>query len=100
MYRTYSAALTAVIALTVTSLGAAQQATNDTVHHTKPSATRDQRQDRRMVATDSTRLRHDIAVRDSLRSALEADHDRTHAATLRADSLRTALAAATKPAPD
>src|SRR5690242_5873195 len=99
MFRTYSAALTTLVALTVTTLAGAQQASNDTAHHAKASTTRDERQDRRTISSDSTRLRHDIAVRDSVRSTLDADHDRTRAASLRADSLRTALAAARKATP-
>jgi hypothetical protein len=99
MSRTYSAALMTLLALTVTSLAGAQQASSDTAHHAKASTTRDQRQDRRTITADSIKLNHDIAVRDSARAMLEADHERTHATSLRLDSLRTALAAAKKASP-
>jgi hypothetical protein len=99
MFRVSSAALTTLLALSVASLAGAQQASSDTAHHSQAPLTRDERHDRRTISADSTKLHHDIAVRDSVRSAVEADHDRTHAATLRADSLQAVLAAARKATP-
>ncbi|MGH7513351.1 MAG: hypothetical protein ACREOQ_10550 [Gemmatimonadales bacterium] len=99
MSRTHPAALMTLLALTVTSLAGAQQASSDTAQHAKPSPGRDQRQDQRIISTDSIKLHHDIALRDSVRSALEADHDRIHADQGRLDSLRMALANARKAQP-
>ena len=80
MSRTHPAALMTLLALTVTLPAAAQQ-------------------DQRTISADSIKLHHDIALRDSVRSALEADHDRIHADQARLDSLRPALAAARKATP-
>jgi hypothetical protein len=99
MSRTHPAALMTLLALTVTSLAGAQQASSDTARHAKPSPGRDQRQDQRTISADSIKLHHDIALRDSVGSALEADHDRVHADQARLDSLRPALAAARKATP-
>ena len=99
MSRTHPAALMTLLALTVTSLAGAQQASSDTAHHAKQSPGRDQRQDQHIISADSIKLHHDIALRDSVRSALEADHDRIHADQARIDSLRAAVAAARKATP-
>src|SRR6476661_7655863 len=80
MSRRHPAALMTLLALTVTLPAAAQQ-------------------DQRTISADSIKLHHDIALRDSVRSALEADHDRIHADQARLDSLRPALAAARKATP-
>jgi hypothetical protein len=93
MSRSSSAALVAALAVTVTSLARAQQpAADTTAHRARPSATSDQRQDRRTIAVDSTRLTHDIALRDSARARLVSVRDRLPADEARIDSLKAQVA--------
>jgi hypothetical protein len=63
------------------------------------SLNRDERQDAHTIAADSTRLHRDIALRDSIRTVVAADHARTQAEQARIDSLKVALAKARKAAP-
>jgi hypothetical protein len=93
MSRSSSAALVAALAVTVTSLGRAQQpAADTTAHRSKPSATSDERQDRRTIAVDSARLTHDIALRDSARARVEEVRGRFAGDEARIDSLKAKLA--------
>jgi hypothetical protein len=93
MSRSSSVALAAALAVTVTSLGRAQQpAADTTAHRSKPSATSDQRQDRRTIAVDSTRLTHDIALRDSARARLVSVRDRLPVDEAKIDSLKAQVA--------
>jgi hypothetical protein len=97
MFRTYPAALAAALALTVTSLAGAQQPAGDTTaHHPKPSPTRDERQDARVIAADRARLQHDIGLRDSTRARLVQDRNRLPTEEARIDSLKAALTSARK----
>jgi hypothetical protein len=63
------------------------------------SLNRDERQDARTIAADSTRLHRDIALRDSIRTVVAVDHARTQAEQARIDSLKVALAKARKATP-
>lgn len=92
MSRMSSAAVVAALTLTVTSLARAQQPATDTAtHHSKPSATSDQRQDRRAISADSARLQHDIAIRDSLRTRVANVRDRFSTDIARVDSTKAKL---------
>ena len=100
MSRTYSAALVAALALTVTSLAGAQQPARDTTaHHPKSSPTRDERQDRRTISADSARLQRDIALRDSTRARVEQARNRFAGDDARIDSLKARLARDQKATP-
>ena len=88
MFRIHSAAITAMLALTITTLAGAQQ-----------KAQSDKRQDQRTIAADSARLHRDIAMRDSIRAVVAEDHARTQAGQARLDSLKAALATARKTTP-
>ena len=88
MFRIHSAAITVLLALTMTTLAGAQQ-----------KAQPDKRQDQRTIAADSARLHRDIAMRDSIRAVVAEDHARTQAGQARLDSLKAALATARKTTP-
>jgi hypothetical protein len=82
MLRITPAALTALLALALPSLAAAQTATD---RH------RDVAHDERVVTRDTTRLDQEVAVRDSARTALAQDHYQTQAVAARIDSLQHLL---------
>jgi hypothetical protein len=86
MFRIHTAALTAVLALAVTSLGAAQTASD-----TSRTPKQDIRHDEHVIAVDSTKLHAEMAVRDSARSTLAQDQAQTRALGARVDSLKAQL---------
>lgn len=88
MFRIHSAAITVLLALTMTTLAGAQQ-----------KAQPDKRQDQHTITADSARLHRDIAMRDSIRAVVAQDHARTQAGQARLDSLKAALASARKATP-
>jgi len=91
MFRTPTAMLTALLALAVTSLGAAQSATDST--------RRDITQDTRAVARDTVKLDKDIAMRDSVSATLTHDRNQLKASEARSDSLQKQLEQARKATP-
>jgi hypothetical protein len=88
MFRRYSAALTALLALAVTSLASAQQAASDS---TRGTPGRIRARDERAITADTTKRDREIAVRDSVRAILAQDQARTRAEEARIDSLQAAL---------
>jgi hypothetical protein len=68
-------------------------------HKQANAARSDERQDARALSADSATLQRDIAMRDSARASLEADHDRVHADQARIDSLRAAVTIVRKAQP-
>jgi hypothetical protein len=82
----HSAALTALLALAVPALAAGQTTADP---HTDRHA--DVAHDERVITRDTTRLNQEIAVRDSARSALAADHHQTQAMAAQIDSLQHRL---------
>jgi hypothetical protein len=79
-------ALTALLILGVTSLGHAQQSASDT---TRRDA--DRARDKQALTTDTIKLHHDIALKDSAQAMLLRDRAQTQADEKRLDSLRAAL---------
>ncbi len=84
MFRIQTAVLTAMLALAVTSLAAAQNATDST--------RRDLKQDNRALARDTVKLHQDIAMRDSVSDTLAQDHKQLKAGEAHIDSLQAQLA--------
>jgi len=84
MFPIRTAVVTALLALAVTSLGAAQNATDST--------RRDLKQDNRALARDTVKLHQDIAMRDSVSNALAQDRKQLKAGEARIDSLKAQLA--------
>jgi hypothetical protein len=91
MFRIHTAVLTAMLALAVTSLGAAQTATDST--------RRDLKQDNRAFARDTVKLNQDIAMRDSVRATLAQERNRMQVGDARIDSLQSQLDRARKATP-
>ncbi|MFL5496437.1 MAG: hypothetical protein ACJ8DC_18780 [Gemmatimonadales bacterium] len=88
MFRRYSAAITALLVLAVTSLASAQQAASDS-GRVVPGRIR--ARDERAVTADTIKLNRETAVRDSARAALGRDHAQTQAEEARIDTLQAAL---------
>lgn len=88
MYRRYSAALTALFVLSVTSLAHAQQGTSDTG---MAKSSRDRTHDQRALTTDTMGLHQDVAVRDSARATLAQDRTQRQTDQAQFDSLKATL---------
>jgi hypothetical protein len=79
-------ALTALFMLGVTSLAHAQQSASDTAR-----SDADRARDQQAITTDTIKLHHDIALRDSAKALLDRDRNETRADEQRLDTLRAVL---------
>ena len=84
MSSTYTGALTALLIFGVGSVAQAQQSASDT-------ARRDAVRDKQALTTDTIKLHHDIALKDSAQALLLRDRKETQTDEQRLDSLRAAL---------
>ena len=84
----YTAIFTAFLILSATSLAQAQQSTSDT---TRPDSDRARDRDQRALTTDTMKLHHDVALRDSARAILHQDQVQTRGVETQIDSLQAVL---------
>ncbi len=86
MFRIHTAVMTAALTLAVSALASAQSS-SDTVRTSRQAI----RHDQRILAVDSTKLKPDLALRDSARATLAQDQAQTRTLAARLDSLRAQL---------